>query len=154
MFFLKLGELVRGDHICNLFGQIWPLATTEIKKNCAVIRGKNLEELHILKLQYLDFPDSFSDDLFFHLGCFYKRNSYLQPVSTKCSQKYAKNFWYVVTLVFLLRKKQKSTKMKKYLPTMSAKESALIPLVNNLNRYKNIITTNTEYTIDPLSKIE
>jgi hypothetical protein len=37
---------------------------------------------------------------------------------------------------------------------MSAKESALIPLVKNLNRYKNLITTNNEYTIDPQSKIE
>jgi hypothetical protein len=37
---------------------------------------------------------------------------------------------------------------------MSAKESALIPLVKNLNRSTNIITTNTEYTIDPQSKIE
>jgi hypothetical protein len=37
---------------------------------------------------------------------------------------------------------------------MSAKESALIPLVKNLNRYTNIITTNIEYTIDPQRKIE
>jgi hypothetical protein len=37
---------------------------------------------------------------------------------------------------------------------MSAKESALIPLVKNLNRSTNIITTNTEYTIYPQSKIE
>jgi hypothetical protein len=37
---------------------------------------------------------------------------------------------------------------------MSAKESALIPLVKNLNRSTNIITTNTKYTIDPQSKIE
>jgi hypothetical protein len=37
---------------------------------------------------------------------------------------------------------------------MSAKESALIPLVKNLNRSTNIITTNTEYTIDPQRKIE
>jgi hypothetical protein len=31
---------------------------------------------------------------------------------------------------------------------------ALIPLVKNLNRYTNIITTNTKYTINPQSKIE
>ena len=37
---------------------------------------------------------------------------------------------------------------------MSAKESDLIPIVKNLNRYTNIITTNIEYTIDPQSKIE
>jgi hypothetical protein len=37
---------------------------------------------------------------------------------------------------------------------MSAKESALIPLVKNLNRYTNIITINTEYTIDPQRNIE
>jgi hypothetical protein len=40
------------------------------------------------------------------------------------------------------------------LPTTPAKESALIPLVKNLNRSTNIITTNTEYTIDPQSNIE
>jgi hypothetical protein len=45
-------------------------------------------------------------------------------------------------------------KNKKYFPTMSAKESALIPIVKNLNRYTNIITTNTEYTIDPQRNIE
>jgi hypothetical protein len=33
---------------------------------------------------------------------------------------------------------------------MSAKESALIPIVKNLNRS----TTNTEYTIDPQRNIE
>ena len=37
---------------------------------------------------------------------------------------------------------------------MFAKESALIPLVKNLNRYTNIITKNTEYTIYPQRKIE
>ena len=37
---------------------------------------------------------------------------------------------------------------------MSTKKSSLIPLVKNLNRSKNIITTNNEYTIDPLRKIE
>jgi hypothetical protein len=40
------------------------------------------------------------------------------------------------------------------LPTTPALESALIPIVKNLNRSTNIITTNTEYTIDPQSKIE
>ena len=44
--------------------------------------------------------------------------------------------------------KKQIYKNKNYLPTMSAKESALIPLVKNLNRSKNIITTITEYTID------
>jgi hypothetical protein len=37
---------------------------------------------------------------------------------------------------------------------MSAKESALIPLVKNLNRSTNIITTNIKYTIDPQINIE
>jgi hypothetical protein len=37
---------------------------------------------------------------------------------------------------------------------MSAKESALIPLVKNQSRDINIITKNIEYTIDPQSKIE
>jgi hypothetical protein len=50
--------------------------------------------------------------------------------------------------------KKKICKNKKYLPTMSAKESALIPIVKNLNRSTNIITTNIEYTIDPQSNIE
>ena len=49
---------------------------------------------------------------------------------------------------------KKICKNKKYLSTMSNKESALIPLVKNLNRSTNIITTITEYTIDPQSKIE
>jgi hypothetical protein len=49
---------------------------------------------------------------------------------------------------------KKICKNKKYFPTMSAKESALIPTVKNLNRSTNIITTNTEYTIDPQSEIE
>ena len=49
---------------------------------------------------------------------------------------------------------KKIWKNKKYLPTMSAKESALIPLVKILNRSTNIITTNTEHIIDPWSKIE
>jgi hypothetical protein len=37
---------------------------------------------------------------------------------------------------------------------MSAKENDLIPLVKNLNRSTNIITTNTEYTIYPQNNIE
>jgi hypothetical protein len=37
---------------------------------------------------------------------------------------------------------------------MSAKESAMIQLVKNLNISKNIITTNTEYKIYPKSKIK
>jgi len=39
-------------------------------------------------------------------------------------------------------------------PQCLPKESALIPLVKNLNRSTNIITTNIEYIIDPQSKIE
>jgi hypothetical protein len=49
---------------------------------------------------------------------------------------------------------KKICKNKNYLSTISAKESALIPLVMNLNRSTNIITTNTEYTIDPQSNIK
>ena len=37
---------------------------------------------------------------------------------------------------------------------MPAKESDQIPLVKNMNRSTNVITTNTEYTIDPKSNIE
>jgi hypothetical protein len=44
---------------------------------------------------------------------------------------------------------KKSAKIKNISPQCMPKESALIPLVKNLNRSKNIITTNTEYTIDP-----
>ena len=40
------------------------------------------------------------------------------------------------------------------MPTTPAKESDLIPIVKNLNRYEDIINTITEYTIDPQSKIE
>jgi hypothetical protein len=100
------------------------------KKNRAAVRGKNPEKLQILKLQYLDFPDSVSDDFFFQLGCFSERNSDIQPVSTNFSQKYTENFWNVAALFFFSEKK-KICKNKKYLPTMSAKESALIPLVKN-----------------------
>ena len=49
---------------------------------------------------------------------------------------------------------KKISKNKKHLSTMSAKESAPIPLVKNLNRSTNIITTNIEYRIDPQRKIE
>ena len=49
---------------------------------------------------------------------------------------------------------KKSAKIKKQLPTTPAKESALIPIVKNLNRSTNIITTNIEYKIEPQSKIE
>jgi hypothetical protein len=100
------------------------------KKKCAAIHKKTPKKLQILKLQYLDFPDSVSDDFFFQLGCFYKRNSDTQPVSTIFSQKYTENFWNVATL-FFFSKKKKYAKIKKYLPTMSANESAMIPLVKN-----------------------
>jgi hypothetical protein len=55
---------------------------------------------------------------------------------------------------FFSEKKKKSAKVKKNLPTMSTKESSLIPIVKNLNRSTNIITANAEYTIDPQIKIE
>jgi hypothetical protein len=61
----------------------------------------------------------------FQLGYFSERNSDIH-VSTKFSHKYTENFWNVTALFF----------------------------VKNLNRSTNIITTNTEYTIDPQSKIE
>ena len=82
---------------------------------------------------------------------FSERNSNLQPVSANFAQKYTKKIYNGATLFFLLRKK---ICKKQYLPTMSAKESALIPLVKNLNRSTNIITKISEYTIDPQSKIE
>jgi hypothetical protein len=122
------------------------------KKHCAAVHGKNPEKLQILKLLYIDFPDSVSDDLFFQLGCFYERKSDIQPVSTNCAHKYIENFWNVAALLFSSLKK--IYKNKKYFPTMSAKESALIPIVKYQNRYTNIITTNIEYTIDPQSNIE
>jgi hypothetical protein len=101
-----LGEIVRGTQICNLFGQIQPPDATEIKKIIAAVRGKNPENLQILKLQYLDFPDSVSDDFFFQIGCFSERNSDIQPFSTNFSQKYTENFENVAALFFLLRKKK------------------------------------------------
>jgi hypothetical protein len=100
-----LGEIVRGIQICNLFEKIWPPATIEIKKNCAVVHGKNPRKLQILKLQYLDLPKSVSDDLFFELGCFSERKSDPQPVSTNFVHKYTEKFWNVTALFFLLRKK-------------------------------------------------
>jgi hypothetical protein len=153
IFFLKLGEIVRGTQICNFFGKIQAsICYINKKKIVRIVHGKNPEKLQILKLQYLDFPDSVSDDFFFQIGCFYERNSDIQPVSANFSQKYTKNSGMSRPFFFLLRKK--ICKNKKYLPTMSAKESALIPIVKNLNRYTNIITTNIEYTINPQSNIE
>jgi hypothetical protein len=79
---LKLGEIVRRTHICNLFGQIRPPNATEIKTNRAAVRRKNPENLQILKPQYLDLPDSVLDDFFFNLGVFLRGtqiyNSFLQ----------------------------------------------------------------------------
>jgi hypothetical protein len=124
---------VRGTQICNLFGQIRPPDATKIKKILAAVRGKNPENLQILKLQYLDFPDSVSDDFFFQIGCFSERNSDIQPFSANFSQKYTKNFENVAALFFLLRikKKKKSAKIKNICPQCLPKESALIPLVKN-----------------------
>jgi hypothetical protein len=120
---------VRGTHICNLFRQIRPRASTKRKKKkiASPSAEKNPKNLEILKLQYLDFPDFVSDDLFFQLGFFSERKSDIEPIFANFSHKYTKNFWNVTVLFFLLRKK--ICKNKKYLPTMSAKESALIPLV-------------------------
>jgi hypothetical protein len=108
-----LGEIVRGTQICNLFGQIWPPNSTEIKINRAAVHGKNPENLQILKPQYLDLPDSVLDDFFFQLGCFSERNSDLQPFSVNFTHKYTENVWNVVALFFLLRKKKISAKIKK-----------------------------------------
>jgi hypothetical protein len=88
---------------------------------------------------------------FFLIGCFSERNSYIQPVSTNFAQKYTKIVWNVAALFSYLKK---SAKIKKKLPTILAKESALIPIVKYLSRSTNIITTNTEYTIDPENNIE
>ena len=65
IYFLKLGKIVRRTQICNLFWKIWPPNATEIKTNCVVVHRKNPEKLQILKPQYLDLPDSVSDDFFF-----------------------------------------------------------------------------------------
>jgi hypothetical protein len=64
-------EIVRGTQISNLFGKIRPPDAIEIKKILATVRGKNPENLHILKLQYLDFPDSISNDFFFFNWVFF-----------------------------------------------------------------------------------
>jgi hypothetical protein len=100
-----LGEIVIGTQICNLFGKNRPPTSIEIKKNHVVVCKKNPENLQILKLQYLDFPDSVLDDLFFQLGCFSEMNSNIQPVSTKYSHKYAENFWNVAAHIFSQKKK-------------------------------------------------
>jgi hypothetical protein len=126
---LKLGEIVRGTQICNLFEKIQPPFATKIKTNRASIHGKNLEKLQILKLQYLDLSDSISDDFFFQIGCFSERNVDIQSISANFAHKYTKKLRNVAALFFLLQKK--ICKNKKYLPTMFAKESALIPLVKN-----------------------
>jgi hypothetical protein len=63
----------------------------------------------------------------------------------KISQKYTENFWNVAALFFFSEKT--ISKNKKYLPTMFAKESAMIPLVQNLDISTHIITKNVEYKI-------
>jgi hypothetical protein len=76
----------------------------------------------------------------------------IQPFYTNFAQKYTKNFDNFAALFFCSEKK--SAKIKNICPQCLPKESALIPLVKNLNRSKNIITTNTKYTIDPQINIE
>jgi hypothetical protein len=61
---------VRGTQICNFFEKIFPPDTKKIKTNRASVREKNPEKMQILKLQYLDLPNSVSDDFFFNLGVF------------------------------------------------------------------------------------
>ena len=95
---------MRGTQISNLFGQIWPLDATKIK---------NFSQ--ILKLQYLDFLDSVSDEFFFQLGYFYDRNSDLQSFSENFAQKYTENFENVTALFFSSPKK-KSAKIKNICP--------------------------------------
>jgi hypothetical protein len=102
----------------------------KIKKIVAVVRGKNPENLQILKLQYLDFPNSVSDDLFFQIGCFSERNSYLQPFSTKKFRKIYRKLLECRGPLFSSPKK-KSAKIKNICPQCLPKESALIPLVKN-----------------------
>jgi hypothetical protein len=154
-----LGEIVRGTQICNLFGKIRPPTATEIKKNRAVVRGKNPEKLQILKLQYLDFPDSVSDDFFFfNLGVFL-RGTQIYNLFLQIFHKIYQKFLECRGPLFSSPKK-KICKNKKYLPTMSAKESALIPLVKNQidlkynqkyhNRYTKQYRKTTLYYIKPL----
>jgi hypothetical protein len=108
--------------------------------------------LQILKLQYLDFSDSVLDDFFFNLGVFMRGtqiyNHFLQILHRnilKTSRMSWPSFFF---------SEKKSAKIKNICPQCLPKESSLIPLVKKLNRYTNIITTNTEYTIYPQSKIE
>jgi hypothetical protein len=89
------------------------------KKKIVSSAGKNPENLQILKLQYLDFQDSVSDDFFFEIGFFSERNSDIQPVSTNSAQKYTENFKNVTAVFFFFFEKQ-ICKNKKYLSTMSA----------------------------------
>jgi hypothetical protein len=125
-----LGEIVRGTQICNLFGQIQPPDATEIKKILAAVRGKNPENLQILKLQYLDFPDSVSDDFFFQIGCFSERNSDIQPFLQIFHRNIPKTS-RMSRPSFFFSEKKKSAKIKNICPQCLPKESALIPLVKN-----------------------
>jgi hypothetical protein len=61
-------------------------------------------------------------------------NSNIQPVSANFHRNIPKISGMSRPSFFFSEKK--ICKNKKYLPTMSAKESDLIPLVKNLNRYK------------------
>jgi hypothetical protein len=128
---LKLGEIVRGTQICNLFGQIMPPDATKIKKNLAAIHETNPENLQILKLQYIDFPDFLLNDFFFQIGWFSERKSYIQPFSAKFSQNIPKTSRMSQPSFFYFEKK-KSANIKNICPQCLPKESALIPLVKNI----------------------
>jgi hypothetical protein len=114
-----------------LFGKIRPPIAKNIKKNCIIVCGKKPKKLQILKLQYLDFPDSFLDDFFFQLGCFSERKSDIKNISLNVSHKYQKFMEFRDPL--FSSPKKKIYKNKKYLLTMSAKESVMIPLAKNMN---------------------
>jgi hypothetical protein len=73
-----------------------------MKTNRIAVHGKNPEKLKILKLQYLDLPDSVLDYFVFQLGFFSERNLDLQPISTNFAHRYTKNFGNFVALFFLL----------------------------------------------------
>jgi hypothetical protein len=109
---------VGGTQICNLLEKIQPPTATEIKTNRVAVRGKNPEKLQILKLQYLDLPDSVSDDFFFNFGVFMRGTQIYNLFHQILHINIPKNSGMSRPSFFFFEKK--ICKNKKYLPTMSA----------------------------------
>jgi hypothetical protein len=161
-----LGEIVRGTQIYNFLGKIRPPTATKIKANRSAVCRKNPENLQILKPQYLDLPDSVSDDFFFKLGVFLRGTQIYNLLMQILYINIPKTS--IMSRPSFFCSEKKTAKIKKYLPTTPAKESALIPLVKiqrlntkapqyiyknnmqNLLYYHQTLRVGQHHTMDPI----